>query len=34
MSTSELPYEIVEFERLLQKPNSDATGFAGFFNAG
>ena len=26
--------EVVEFERLLRKPNSDATGFAGFFNSG
>src|SRR3954470_1952336 len=29
-----LPYEVREFESLLQKPNSDATGFAGFFNSG
>ncbi len=28
------PYEITEFERLLQKPNSDPTGLAGFFTAG
>jgi galactokinase len=26
--------EVIEFERLLRKPNSDATGFAGFFNSG
>src|ERR1051325_5952062 len=31
---SELPFEISEFEQLLQKPNSDATGFASFFNSG
>jgi L-arabinokinase len=31
---NELPFEISEFERLLNKPNSDSTGFAGFFNAG
>jgi galactokinase len=30
----ELPFEILEFEQLLAKPNSDPTGFAGFFNAG
>jgi len=29
-----LPFEISEFENLLRKPNSDATGFAGFFNSG
>ncbi len=29
-----LPPEIVEFESLLKKPNSDPTGFAGFFNSG
>jgi galactokinase len=34
MNSESLPYEIVEFERLLQKPNSDATGLAGFFNSG
>src|SRR5437879_2683548 len=28
------PYELTEFERLLRKPNSDPTGFAGFFNTG
>ena len=31
---NELPFEVSEFERLLNKPNSDPTGFAGFFNAG
>ncbi len=30
----ELPAEILEFEQLLRKPNSDPTGFAGFFNSG
>jgi L-arabinokinase len=34
MPTDGLPYEVQEFERLLEKPNSDATGFAGFFNSG
>jgi len=34
MSVEELPFEVVEFERLLQKPNSDPTGLAGFFNSG
>jgi len=29
-----LPYEVSEFENLLRKPNSDPTGFAGFFNSG
>ena len=29
-----LPMEIVQFESLLKKPNSDPTGFAGFFNSG
>ena len=28
------PFEVAEFERLLQKPNSDPTGLAGFFTAG
>jgi len=31
---AELPFEISEFERLLQKPNSDASGLASFFTAG
>lgn len=30
----DLPFEVAEFERLLSKPNSDSTGFAGFFNSG
>jgi hypothetical protein len=34
MTGETLPYEIVEFERLLNKPNSDPTGFAAFFNTG
>jgi L-arabinokinase len=34
MSPAESPFEIIELERLLQKPNSDPTGLAGFFNAG
>ncbi|MEA3187337.1 MAG: galactokinase [Chthoniobacter sp.] len=29
-----LPYEVLEFERLLQKPNNDPTGLAGYFNTG
>jgi L-arabinokinase len=29
-----LPFEVSEFEHLLRKPNSDPTGFAGFFNSG
>ena len=29
-----LPIEVQEFEQLLQRPNSDPTGFAGFFNSG
>jgi L-arabinokinase len=33
MST-DLPFEVQEFERLLTKPNSDPTGFAGYFNSG
>ena len=31
---AELPFEISEFENLLQKPNSDASGLASFFTAG
>ena len=31
---NQLPVEITEFEKLLRKPNSDPTGFAGFFNSG
>jgi galactokinase len=34
MPVEQLPYEFIEFERLLQKPNSDPTGLAGFFNSG
>src|SRR5512136_1536501 len=34
MKKDGLPYEVLEFEQLLQKPNSDPTGFAGFFNSG
>src|SRR5262247_2613606 len=30
----ELPFEVSEFEHLLHKPNSDATGFASFFTSG
>jgi galactokinase len=29
-----LPTEIIQFESFLSKPNSDPTGFAGFFNSG
>jgi len=29
-----LPFEVAEFEQLLTKPNSDASGFASFFAAG
>jgi len=29
-----IPFEVSEFESLLRKPNSDPTGFAGFFNSG
>jgi galactokinase len=32
--SNELPPEIAEFEQLLRRPNSDPTGFAGFFNSG
>src|SRR5690242_4402726 len=30
----ELPFEVSEFDQLLRKPNSDASGFASFFAAG
>jgi len=30
----ELPFEVEEFERLLEKSNGDPTGFSGFFNSG
>src|SRR4051794_14914419 len=32
--TDQLPIEVREFEALLQKPNSDPTGLASFFNSG
>ena len=34
MTEFQIPFEVAEFERLLQKPNSDPTGLAGFFTAG
>jgi galactokinase len=34
MTIDGLPFELKQFEQLLAKPNSDATGFAGFFNSG
>ena len=34
MSEPDLPYEIREFERLLDKPNSDPTGLASLFGGG
>jgi L-arabinokinase len=34
MHNEPMPFEVAEFERLLQKPNSDPTGLAGFFNSG
>ena len=34
MSSHTLPTEILEFETLLRKPNSDPTGFAGLFTSG
>src|SRR5882672_7506192 len=34
MENQALPFELLEIERLLQKPNSDATGLASFFTAG
>ncbi|MBN2035433.1 MAG: hypothetical protein JW768_01705 [Chitinispirillaceae bacterium] len=34
MKNEALPFEVVEFERLLRKPTSDPTGLAGFFNCG
>jgi len=34
MTTTATPYDLQEFERVLLKPNSDPTGFAGFFNSG
>lgn len=29
-----MPYDLQEFERILQKPAGDPTGFAGYFNSG
>jgi L-arabinokinase len=34
MIAQDLPFEVHEFDRLLDKPNSDPTGFSGFFNSG
>jgi galactokinase len=34
MDTETPPFELREFELLLSKPNSDPTGFAGYFNSG
>ena len=34
MLPTAIPFELAEFERLLQKPNNDPTGLAGFFNSG
>jgi L-arabinokinase len=34
MKHQPLPPEVLQFEQLLRKPNSDPTGFAGFFNSG
>jgi L-arabinokinase len=34
MNPAALPYEVQEFERLLNKPNSDPTGFASLFGGG
>ena len=34
MMNNDLPFEILEFEQLLRKPNSDASGLASFFTAG
>lgn len=34
MTHPDLPYDLQEFERLLQKPTGDPTGFAGYFNSG
>ncbi|HEX7510501.1 MAG TPA: hypothetical protein VF335_04320, partial [Chitinivibrionales bacterium] len=30
----QIPFEVLEFEKLLKKPNNDPTGLAGFFNTG
>ena len=34
MNSDSLPFELQELERLLNKPNSDASGLASFFAAG
>jgi hypothetical protein len=34
MKNEYLPPELIEFERLLNMPNNDPTGLAGYFNAG
>jgi galactokinase len=34
MPPQPLPPEVLQFEQLLRRPNSDPTGFAGFFNSG
>jgi L-arabinokinase len=34
MSVDTMPYEVQDFERLLQKPNSDPTGLASLFGSG
>ncbi len=34
MNSDPLPFELQEFDRLLNKPNSDASGLASFFTAG
>jgi len=34
MNDFEMPYEVLEFERILRKPNSDPTGLAGYFSTG
>lgn len=34
MNEASQPFEVLEIERLLKKPNSDATGLASFFTAG
>ena len=34
MPVSTMPYEVLDFERLLHKPNSDPTGLASLFASG
>ena len=34
MTMEQIPFEVLEFEKLLKKPNNDPTGLAGFFNTG